>query len=146
VESACKTAKNTGKPVPIVLAVTVLTSLDDDDLQRLGFHLGAGELALRLAETAKKAGVSGVVSSARDASAIRALCGRDFIIVTPGIRGAARLKGDDQKRTLSPQEAIRTGADYIVVGRPIRTAEDPAAEADAISAEIARGLAFLGEV
>ncbi len=143
-EAARRTAEKLGRPAPAVLAVTVLTSLDDADLQRLGFRLGAGELALHLAEMAKRAGVSGVVASARDAVAIRERCGKDFMIVTPGIRGSAKPADDDQKRTLSPRDAIRMGADYIVVGRPIRTSADPAAEADAISAEIAGGLAARG--
>jgi len=140
-EAARRTAEQLGRPAPVVLAVTVLTSLDDADLQRLGFRLGAGELALHLAEMAKRAGVSGVVASPRDAAAVRERCGRDFLIVTPGIRGAAKPAEDDQKRTLSPREAIRMGADCIVVGRPIRTSADPVAEADAVTAEIAEGLA-----
>ena len=142
-DAARRTAEELGGPAPVVLAVTVLTSLDDGDLQRLGFRLGAGELALHLAEMAKAAGVSGVVASARDAVAIREHCGEDFLIVTPGIRGAVK-PADDQKRTLSPRDAVRMGADFIVVGRPIRTAADPAAEADAITAEIAGGLSARG--
>jgi len=142
-DAARRTAEKLGGPAPVVLAVTVLTSLDDGDLQRLGFRIGAGELALHLAEMAKLAGVSGVVASARDAAAIRECCGKDFLIVTPGIRGAAK-PADDQKRTLSPRDAVRMGADYIVVGRPIRTAADPVAEADAIAAEIAGGLSARG--
>ena len=111
--------------IPIMLAVTVLTSLDDADLQALGFRYSAEELTIRLAVTAKQAGMSGVVSSARDIPAIRETCGSDFVIVTPGIRLGAPVSSDDQKRTLTPGEAIKKGADYLVVGRPIRTAAIP---------------------
>ncbi|NTW37281.1 MAG: orotidine-5'-phosphate decarboxylase, partial [Syntrophobacteraceae bacterium] len=109
----------------------------------LGFNRGTRETALHLARLAKEAGVSGVVASAEDAAAIRRACGGEFLIVTPGIRGAGEaVTGDDQKRVLTPAGAISSGADYLVVGRPIRQAADPAAAADAIVQEIARGLAF----
>ncbi|MCG2740871.1 MAG: orotidine-5'-phosphate decarboxylase [Syntrophaceae bacterium] len=125
---------------PVVLAVTVLTSLNNSDLIILGFSRGTGETALQLARLAQDAGVSGVVASAADAAAIRKACGGDFLIVTPGIRGVKEVAGDDQKRIMTPSEAVRCGADYLVVGRPIRQAADPAGEADAIVGEIARGL------
>ncbi|MBU0651434.1 MAG: orotidine-5'-phosphate decarboxylase, partial [Proteobacteria bacterium] len=125
---------------PVVLAVTVLTSLNNSDLKILGFSRGTGETALQLARLAQDAGVSGVVASAADAAAIRKACGGDFLIVTPGIRGVKEVAGDDQKRIMTPSEAVRCGADYLVVGRPIRQAADPAGEADAIVGEIARGL------
>jgi orotidine-5'-phosphate decarboxylase len=134
-------AERSGARPPAVLAVTVLTSLNDRDLKILGFGHGTGETALHLARLAQDAGVSGVVSSAADAAAIRKACGTDFLIVTPGIRGVAEVAGDDQKRVVTPSEAVRWGADYLVVGRPIRQAADPAGEADAIVGEIARGLA-----
>ena len=137
-------AEGQGKPRPIVLAVTVLTSLNDDDLRIMGFNRGTGETALNLARLAQDAGVSGVVASAEDAAAIRAACGNAFLIVTPGIRGAKTIAGDDQKRSVAPCEAVECGADYLVVGRPIRQAADPAGEADAIAGEIARGLARRG--
>ena len=131
---------------PVVLAVTVLTSLNDSDLKILGFSRGTGETALHLARLAQDAGVSGVVASAVDAAAIRKACGGDFLIVTPGIRGVTEVAGDDQKRIVTPSEALRCGADYLVVGRPIRQAADPAGEADAIVGEIARGrLALVDE-
>lgn len=133
-------AERSGVKPPVVLAVTVLTSLNDGDLEILGFGRGTGETALHLARLAQDAGVSGVVASASDAAAIRSACGGDFLIVTPGIRGVAEVAGDDQKRVVTPVEAIRHGADYLVVGRPIRQASDPAGEADAIVGEIARGL------
>jgi orotidine-5'-phosphate decarboxylase len=137
-------AEKRGIPRPIVLAVTVLTSLNDGDLKILGFNRGTRETALNLACLAQDCGVSGVVASAEDAAAIRKACGSAFLIVTPGIRGAKEVTGDDQKRVVAPCEAVECGADYLVVGRPIRQAEDPAREADEIAGEIARGLALRG--
>jgi orotidine-5'-phosphate decarboxylase len=128
------------KPMPVILAVTVLTSLNDEDLRGLGFRCSADMLVLTLAKMAQDAGVAGVVASAQDIGAIREGCGQDFIIVTPGIRAADTVPGDDQKRTMTPGEAIRSGADYIVVGRPIRMAEDPIFTAEEIIGEISAGL------
>lgn len=130
-----------GIPAPIVLAVTVLTSLSDDDLKSMGFGCGTAETALNLARLAQDSGVGGVVASAEDAAAIRKACGGSFLIVTPGIRGDKEVAGDDQKRIVTPGEAVSRGADYLVVGRPIRQAADPAGEADEIVGEIVRGLA-----
>jgi orotidine-5'-phosphate decarboxylase len=137
-------AERQGRPLPIVLAVTVLTSLNDDDLRIMGFNGGTRETALNLARLAQDAGVSGVVASAEDATAIRVACGGSFLIVTPGIRGTKAVAGDDQKRIVAPRDAVGCGADYLVVGRPIRQAADPAGEADAIAGEIAEGLALRG--
>lgn len=134
-------AERLGRPSPVVLAVTVLTSLSDGDLKSLGFSGGTRETVLHLAGLAQEAGLSGVVASAEDAAAIRKACGGEFLIVTPGIRGAGEaVAGDDQKRIVTPAGAVASGADYLVVGRPIRQAADPAAAADAITREIARGL------
>ena len=135
-------AKEQDKPQPIVLAVTVLTSLSNGDLKIMGFDRGTRDTALILARLAQDAGVSGVVASAEDAAAIRKACGGAFLIVTPGIRGAKEVAGDDQKRIVAPCEAVVCGADYLVVGRPIRQAADPAGEADGIAGEIARGLSL----
>jgi orotidine-5'-phosphate decarboxylase len=132
------------RPQPIVLAVTVLTSLNDSDLKTMGFRQGTRETVLDLARQAQDAGVSGVVASAEDAAAIRKACGGTFLIVTPGIRGGKEVAGDDQKRIVTPCEAVRNGADYLVVGRPIRQASDPAGEADQIAGEIGRGMALRG--
>lgn len=134
-------AARTGTEPPVILAVTVLTSLNDDDLKILGFTLKSSRLVVRLAQLARDAGIGGVVSSPQDISAIRKACGEDFVIVTPGIRQAHDGVSDDQKRVLTAEEAARLGADYLVVGRPIRSAPDPAAAADGIAADIARGLA-----
>lgn len=136
--------EQSGTPSPITLAVTVLTSLNDEDLKLIGMRQGARETALHLARMAQDAGLSGVVASAEDAAAVRRACGEDFLIVTPGIRGVTRVSGDDQKRVMAPCEAVRVGADFLVVGRPIRQAADPAGEADDIAGEIARGLSLRG--
>ncbi len=139
-EAVRKIALRKDLPVPLILGVTVLTSLNDEDLQQLGFACSTAELVPKLASMAQDAGLSGVVASAWDVEAIRKSCGSDFVIVTPGIRGLAGIAGDDQKRILTAEEAIRRGSDYLVIGRPIRTAEDPAAAADEFCREIARGL------
>ena len=136
-----KYAERSGNRPPVLLAVTVLTSLNDGDLKLLGFNRGTRETALYLARLAQDAGVSGVVASAEDAAAIRKACGRDFLIVTPGIRAAGEVAGDDQKRIVTPAVAISAGADYLVVGRPISRAADPDAAADRVVEEIFRGLA-----
>lgn len=137
--SAREAARKADREGPIVLAVTVLTSLGDDDLKGLGFQFPAGELTVHLAKIAQNAGMQGVVASARDLPAVREACGWDFVIVTPGIRSAGEVPGDDQKRTLTPAKAIGQGADYLVVGRPILLADDPARAADDLAADIAAG-------
>ncbi len=142
VQAVQKAARETGAPMPLVLAVTVLTSLNDRDLAELGFRQTTQALAAHLAAAARRAGMGGVVASPRDILPIREACGPDFAIVTPGIRLAGdEVERDDQKRVDTPREAIRSGADYIVVGRPIRLAKDPAGAADRIVEEIALGLA-----
>ena len=119
-----------------VLAVTVLTSLDDSDLATLGLRGGVNDQALRLAALALSNGCMGIVSSAQESSALREEFGHDFIIVTPGVRPAGSGH-DDQARVVTPAEAIAAGATYIVVGRPITQAHDPAAEARAILGQLA---------
>ena len=137
-----KTAREAGVEKPLVLAVTVLTSLNDRDLSELGFHQTTQGLAAHLAAAACRAGAGGVVASPQDILSIRGACGPDFAIVTPGIRlGGGEVEKDDQKRIDTPREAIRNGADYIVVGRPIRLAKDPVEAADRIVEEVALGLA-----
>jgi orotidine-5'-phosphate decarboxylase len=142
--SARKAAGDAGVPTPVILAVTVLTSLSGGDLKDLGFLMSPDELVVKLAQMARAAGMSGVVASPREVSAIRAVCGRNFLIVTPGIRLGDEVGKDDQKRVDTPREALRNGADYIVVGRPIRLARDPAVAADRIVEEIGLGLAEQG--
>jgi len=142
VDAAAACAKKRGAAIPIVLAVTVLTSLNDSDLAEIGFETTTNDLVLRLAKMAQKAGASGVVASPLDIANLRRDLGEDFIIVTPGIRSAAEKVLDDQKRTLSAFEAVRAGADYIVVGRPIRQAKDPLTACRQIIQEIADGQAL----
>jgi orotidine-5'-phosphate decarboxylase len=126
---------------PIILAVTVLTSLNNADLAEIGFQKTTEEQVLHLARLAKNAGASGVVASALDIALLRANLGDKFIIVTPGIRSLGATTKDDQKRTLSAYEAVKTGADYIVVGRPISAAQEPLEACRQIVQEIADGLA-----
>ena len=124
-----------------ILAVTVLTSLNDADLRGQGFpdDVTAQDLVLRRAARAAELGCDGVVASGREAPAIRRLPGADdMLIVTPGIRTAGEERRDDQKRTVDVEEAFENGADYIVVGRPIRDADNPKAEAEATQERIAR--------
>jgi orotidine-5'-phosphate decarboxylase len=130
-----KAADEQGRPGPKVLAVTILTSLADKDLAELGLGK-VQETVLRLAALAQKAGLDGVVASPQEVAAIRKECGPDFLIVVPGVRPSGGEVGD-QKRVMTPAEAIRAGADYLVVGRPIREAKDPRAQAQAILEEMA---------
>jgi orotidine-5'-phosphate decarboxylase len=141
VAAVTRAAQEAALPIPIILAVTVLTSLNDDDLKRMGFDCSASELTLRLARLALDSGVSGVVASAHDIANIRRACGDDFIIVTPGIREATSAD-DDQKRISTVRDAIIAGADYIVVGRPVRQAANPVQRVEEIVSEITEGLAM----
>jgi orotidine-5'-phosphate decarboxylase len=118
-------------PDVLVLAVTVLTSLDEDELAAIGFDRSPMDSAVRLARLAQSAGLRGVVASPLEIEAIRTACGDDFVILTPGIRPEGSDRGD-QRRTMTPAEAVRAGADYIVVGRPITGAANPRDAAQAI--------------
>jgi orotidine-5'-phosphate decarboxylase len=122
-------------PKLMILGVTVLTSLTDNDLDKLGVHGRVPDQVLRLAAMALANGCHGVVTSAREAYALRKEFGDDFAIVTPGVRPAGTAHGD-QMRVVTPAEAIAAGATHIVVGRPITEAADPAAEARAILGQI----------
>jgi orotidine-5'-phosphate decarboxylase len=122
-------------PNLLVLGVTVLTSLDEADLNMLGIRGGVLDQVLRLAALALSNGCQGIVASAQEASALREEFGRDFTIVTPGVRPAGS-GADDQARVVTPAEAIAAGASYIVVGRPITEAPDPAEEARAILGQL----------
>ena len=119
---------------PRLLAVTVLTSLDEDDLAQQGVAGTAREQVVRLAELARRAELDGIVSSAREIEAIRATCGADFDIVVPGIRPGGSAQ--DQKRIMTPGEAVRAGASALVIGRPITGASDPAQAAAKIRVEV----------
>lgn len=124
-----------GSPELKILAVTVLTSMDGSDLEKIGVRGSVEDTVVRLASIALANGCQGVVASAREAMHLRAELGRKFAIVTPGVRPAGTSVGD-QVRVVTPAEAIASGASHIVVGRPITEAEDPAAEAKAILGQI----------
>ena len=124
-----------GPDRPLMVAVTVLTSLADEDLAATGVAGDAAAQVLRLAQLAKRSGLDGVVCSAREAEALRAALGDDFKLVVPGIR-PQWAAADDQKRIVTPAEAVAKGADYLVIGRPITAADDPADAARRIAAEL----------
>ena len=124
---------------PLLLAVTILTSSTEATLQEIGIDRSVREMVPRLARLAQEAGMDGVVASPQEVDLIRAACGPDFAIVTPGVRpGFASL--DDQKRVATPGEAISAGADYLVIGRPISAAADPVAAAALILDEMSAAL------
>lgn len=128
-----------GEARTALLAVTVLTSLDDEDLAAAGYRGTVAERVAERAAQAKAAGIDGIVCSPKEVAAVRAVVGPDMLLVTPGVRPAGAAAGD-QKRVATPGEAIRDGADMLVVGRPIVGAPDRRAAADAIVAEIAAAL------
>lgn len=134
-EAAANEAQKLQNP-PKLLAVTLLTSMDDAQMQAIGLHLPASDQVLKLARMARAAGVDGLVASPLEVAALRAELGAEPLLVIPGIRSAADA-ADDQKRTASPAEAIASGASMLVVGRPITRAADPAAAARAILHQIA---------
>ena len=135
--AARETSAKLGRAAPLMIAVTVLTSMDQDALRAVGVERPVIDQVIALARLTQQAGLQGVVASAHETSAIRRACGPDFQIVTPGIRGAsAGTERNDQSRTMGPAEAIKAGASYIVVGRPIIAAQDPRAAAEAIVREL----------
>jgi len=139
-EAVAETAQRENLAKPKVIAVTVLTSIDQQTLQQIGIAEPAESVVTRLASLAKESGLDGVVASAREILTIReTVLQPDFLIVTPGIRGAT-ASSDDQRRTMSAGDAIKAGADYLVIGRPILAAPDPIDAARRIVKEIAEGL------
>ena len=131
-------AARRGVPPPLLVAVTVLTSIDRETLSGLGVHRPVLDHVVALAQLTRDAGLDGVVASPHETTAIRRAFGDEFTIVTPGIRGGpAGVPRDDQARTMGAGETVRAGASYIVVGRPIITAPDPRAAAQAIACEMA---------
>jgi orotidine-5'-phosphate decarboxylase len=136
-QSAAEAADALGRAAPLVIAVTVLTSMDARTLHDLGISRSLLDHVLALAQLTQQAGLDGVVASPQETTAIRQMCGPQFVVVTPGIRGAAAgADKHDQARTMGPREAVRAGASYIVVGRPIIAAADPRHAAEKIVEEL----------
>ena len=139
VKAGRETAQRLGQRPPLLIAVTVLTSMNDEVLHDIGVHRSMIDQVVALATMTQRAGMDGVVASAQETADIRRACGDTFLIVTPGIRGAsARAGADDQTRTMGPADAVRAGASYIVVGRPIIAAADPRRAAEEIVEELSR--------
>ena len=137
-QAASDAARQADRP-PLVVGVTVLTSLDSEELERIGIHRTVPDQVEDLAQLATNAGVDGIVASPQEVARLRARLGPNITIVTPGIRsekGTDAPLGDDQIRTLGPAEALRAGASYLVVGRPIIASSDPPAAARAIVSEL----------
>jgi orotidine-5'-phosphate decarboxylase len=135
--AAAETAAKTNRPAPLLIAVTVLTSMDEPTLRDVGVTRPLAEHVRTLARLAQASGLQGVVASPQETADVRAACGEAFAIVTPGIRGAsAGSERHDQSRTMGPADAVRAGASYIVVGRPIIGASSPRAAAEAIVEEL----------
>ncbi len=130
-ETAQKTARELKRPAPLVLGVTVLTSMDDRSLRETGVAKNAEEQVIYLAELAGKAGLRGLVCSPLEVTKLRTIIPKHMQLVTPGIR-LGNAKADDQKRTLSPKEAIVAGANWLVIGRPIYGASNPKEAAESI--------------
>jgi orotidine-5'-phosphate decarboxylase len=121
--AASRARKDSNNKNTKIIAVTMLTSLDDNDLKEVGFSITSNELVLSLAKLAKDSGLDGIVCSAREISTIREAIGKDFLLVVPGIRPEDN-KLNDQKRTMTPKGAISEGADLLVIGRPITQSDD----------------------
>jgi orotidine-5'-phosphate decarboxylase len=135
--AGAEAAARAGTPPPLVIGVTVLTSMDEPSLKDVGVERPLFDQVLHLAASARTAGLDGVVASPLETAAIRQACGPDFLVVTPGIRGAAAgAEKNDQTRTMGPAEAIAGGASYLVVGRPIIGAASPRQAAQAIVDEM----------
>ncbi|MEH6629655.1 MAG: orotidine-5'-phosphate decarboxylase [Halopseudomonas aestusnigri] len=135
VDAARETSEDLGIPRPMVLAVTVLTSLDDNDLTEVGQNGPAADQVKRLALLAQESGIDGVVCSSKEIGILRETCGPNFKLVVPGIRPTWAAAGD-QKRIMTPKDAVAAGADYLVIGRPITSADDPLAAARRIVEEL----------
>jgi orotidine-5'-phosphate decarboxylase len=140
VRAGREAAERLGRPAPLIVGITVLTSMDEPALRETGVDRPLIAQVVTLARMAKGVGLQGVVASPQETTAIRQACGPEFTIVTPGIRGAsAGGTAHDQTRTMGPAQAVRAGATYIVVGRPIIAAPDPRAAAEAIAEELKGG-------
>ena len=136
-EASGRGAEQAGVPPPLVIGVTIVTSLGEQELRdELGLPESAQQVVVRLARLAKEAGLDGVVCSAHEVREIKRVCGKDFLAVVPGIRPAG-APGDDQARVATPRAALAAGADYLVIGRPVTRAEDPCAAIASIAQEMA---------
>ncbi|PJG81994.1 orotidine-5'-phosphate decarboxylase [Caviibacterium pharyngocola] len=135
-EEAKKILQPYGKDAPILIGVTVLTSMEDLDLLQIGINASPMEQVIRLANLTQRAGLDGVVCSPQEVEILRAHCGKDFKLVTPGIRPIGADFGD-QRRVMTPPAAIQAGSDYLVIGRPITQADNPAEVLRSINASIA---------
>ena len=135
-DAARKAAAASGRARPLVIGVTVLTSMNDEALVEVGVSRPMLEQVVHLARLAKASGLDGVVASPQETPAIRKECGPDFQIVTPGIRPLDQQGKDDQARTLTPAEAMSAGASYLVIGRPITGAPNPREAAETIFASL----------
>jgi orotidine-5'-phosphate decarboxylase len=137
-EAAREAVQATSKP-PLLIAVTILTSMNDDDIHEVGLAGQARDNALHLADLAHASGLDGVVCSAHEAAAVRRIISEDFILVTPGIR-PQNAQHDDQKRVMTPTEAISLGSDYLVIGRPITAADNPDSAFQTLQSELENAL------
>ena len=135
IDASMEVATTTGKARPLIVGVTVLTSLDQDDLSMIGVNDRVDDQVKRLADLAQGAGLDGVVCSPQEIALLRRHCGPDFVLVVPGIRPEGSDAGD-QKRVMTPKEALALGADYLVIGRPITGASEPGEAARAILTSI----------
>jgi orotidine-5'-phosphate decarboxylase len=135
-DAAAVAATKLGRPKPLVIGVTVLTSMDEGALAEVGTSRSVMDQVIHLARLAQASGLDGVVASPLETRAIRNACGPEFAIVTPGIRSAAQVGTDDQARTMAAAEAVQAGATYLVIGRPITGAVDPRAAAEQIAGQL----------
>ncbi|MES2985110.1 MAG: orotidine-5'-phosphate decarboxylase [Pseudomonadota bacterium] len=136
IDASDRVAQVTGKERPLVIGVTLLTSLDQDDVAILGFRENVQDQVIRLADLAQSAGLDGVVCSPFEIAPLRKACGNELTLVVPGIRPDGS-SSDDQKRILTPKDALKRGADYLVIGRPITRSDDCAGAAKAIADSLA---------
>jgi orotidine-5'-phosphate decarboxylase len=134
--AAARTALTSAES-PLLIAVTILTSSSDEDLHAVGIDHTPGEMVKRLASLAKREGIDGVVCSAQESRELKSSLGKEFILVTPGIRLPSD-SADDQKRIVSPTDAVRLGSDYLVIGRPVTQAQDPLQKILTINSEISQ--------
>lgn len=134
-QAACEALQPYGKDKPLLIGVTVLTSMEQSDLNGVGLDIAPQEQVMRLASLTKEAGLDGVVCSAQEASLLKEALGKEFQLVTPGIRPVGSQQGD-QRRIMTPSQALQAGSDYLVIGRPITQADDPAKVLANINQEI----------